>query len=245
MTLRTFFAINAVLAIGHGLGFILMPSFLLGLYQLAPAPGTMLMGQLFGAELLVVALIAWYGRALTDAVAGRPYGTMGVPGRDYGIQLLLDRDASGGSAGSPGATAGSAVLLVIPYRIVGTNSDGTDRVQGGIPFAVPAGKSVAAPGLDITVRLERVSAYTLLIAKQDPGAGIVWFAFLCLIAGIAIVFYRPRRRVWARLEPDGRLALAGRSDRYVDFEREFGRLLDDLVARRRPPAGADRSPDGP
>lgn len=69
MTLRTFFAINAVLAIGHGLGFILMPSFLLGLYQLAPAPGTMLMGQLFGAELLVIALIAWYGRALTDAAA--------------------------------------------------------------------------------------------------------------------------------------------------------------------------------
>jgi hypothetical protein len=30
-----------------------------------------------------------------------------------------------------------------------------------------------------------------------------------------------------------------RSDRYVDLEREFGRLLDDLVARREPsPAGA-------
>jgi len=33
------------------------------------------------------------------------------------------------------------------------------------------------------------------------------------------------------LEP-GDLAIVGRSDRYVDFEREFSRLLRDLVARR-------------
>ena len=33
-----------------------------------------------------------------------------------------------------------------------------------------------------------------------------------------------------RIGDDGRLALAGRSDRYVDFEREFGRLLDDLIS---------------
>ena len=33
---------------------------------------------------------------------------------------------------------------------------------------------------------------------------------------------------------DGRLGLVWRSDRYVNVEREFGRLLDDLVAARRP-----------
>ena len=75
--------------------------------------------------------------------------------------------------------------------------------------------------------------YTLIIAKRDPGQGIVWTAFLCLIAGIMITFYRPRRRVWARLARDGRLALVFRADRYVDVEREFGGLLDDLVAARR------------
>src|SRR4029079_363952 len=52
------------------------------------------------------------------------------------------------------------------------------------------------------------------------------------IAGIAITFYLPRRRIWARLAPDGALAIVARSDRYVDVEREFGRLLDDLVRRR-------------
>ena len=54
-----------------------------------------------------------------------------------------------------------------------------------------------------------------------------------LIAGIAITFYLPRRRVWARLDADGGSAIVCRSDRYVDVEREFGRLLDDLVAVRR------------
>jgi hypothetical protein len=34
------------------------------------------------------------------------------------------------------------------------------------------------------------------------------------------------------LAPSGELRIVARSDRYVDLEREFGRLLDDLVARR-------------
>jgi cytochrome c biogenesis protein ResB len=76
--------------------------------------------------------------------------------------------------------------------------------------------------------------YTLLIAKKDPGQGIIWTAFASLIAGIAITFYLPRRRIWARLSPAGELAIVARSDRYVDVEREFGRLLDDLVAARNP-----------
>ena len=62
----------------------------------------------------------------------------------------------------------------------------------------------------------------------------MWVAFGLLIAGITITFYLPRRRVWTRLAPDGRLAIVWRSDRYVDVEREFGRLLDQLVAARRP-----------
>jgi hypothetical protein len=36
------------------------------------------------------------------------------------------------------------------------------------------------------------------------------------------------------LTPDGALGIVWRSDRYVDDEREFGGLLDRLVAARRP-----------
>ena len=61
----------------------------------------------------------------------------------------------------------------------------------------------------------------------------MWIAFASLITGIVISFWLPRRRVWGRLDADGRLALVMRADRYVDAGREFGRLLDDLVAARR------------
>ncbi len=88
--------------------------------------------------------------------------------------------------------------------------------------------------LDLSIGLVDVGEYTLLIAKRDPGQGLVWIAFGLLIAGITISFYRPRRRVWTRVAPDGRLGIVWRSDRYVDVEREFGRLLDQLVAVRRP-----------
>jgi len=61
----------------------------------------------------------------------------------------------------------------------------------------------------------------------------VWLSFLLLIVGLSITFYFPRRRVWARVAPDGEVRLVARADRYVDLRREFGALLGDLVARRR------------
>ena len=83
------------------------------------------------------------------------------------------------------------------------------------------------------MELRGFSQYTLLIAKKDPGQGLVWIAFGLLITGLLITFWMPRRRVWGRLDGGGRLALVVRADRYVDVGREFGRVLDDLVAVRR------------
>ena len=102
--------------------------------------------------------------------------------------------------------------------------------------ALTRGEASVPSGTDVSIQLIDFSEYTLLIAKKDPGQGLVWLAFVSLITGITISFYLPRRRVWARLAPDGRLGIVWRSDRYVDVEREFGRLLDDLVAARRPVA---------
>jgi cytochrome c biogenesis protein len=176
--------------------------------------------------------ILWSGPvSLTDAVDGRPYGTMGVPGRDLGLQFVLDR-----------AAGGSATLLVLPYRVTGENPDGSAAVQNAPPFLVDADQEATAPGLDFTVELRSVGAYSLLIAKQDPGQGIVWGAFGSLMVGLLITFYLPRRRVWTRLSPDGQLAIVGRSDRYVDFRREFSRLLDDLVRARDPTSDPPSDP---
>ena len=166
----------------------------------------------------------WDGSVPLDGTAaGLPYGTLSVPGRDVGLQLLLKRAADG-----------TGVVLIAPYRITGENPDGSPVVQDLPPLALKAGTASPAEGTDFSVGVRGFGAYTLLIAKKDPGQGFVWTAFALLISGIAITFYLPRRRIWTRLSPSGELAIVNRSDRYVDVEREFGRLLDDLVAARAP-----------
>lgn len=159
---------------------------------------------------------------MTDSVAGLPYATLGVPGRDLGLQLLLDREADG-----------RGVITVLPYRVVGSDAAGNPIADSFQAVNMHEGDTKVSQDLDLSIGLVDFGEYTLLIAKRDPGQGLVWLAFGLLIAGITITFYRPRRRVWTRLSPDGRLGIVWRSDRYVDVEREFGRLLDQLVAARR------------
>jgi cytochrome c biogenesis protein len=175
--------------------------------------------------------ILWSGPVpLTDAAAGRPFGAIPIPGRPYGLELLLDR-----------TDQGVGTLIALPYAVRGTLPDGTPDVVEGFPVVAVNGETVRMEGLDLSLSLRGFSQYTLLIAKRDPGQPIVWSAFLALIVGLAITFYLPRRRVWARLGSDGRLDLVGRADRQVDFEREFGGLIDDLVVARAGLSGAARS----
>jgi cytochrome c biogenesis protein len=159
---------------------------------------------------------------MTDQAAGFPFAEFAVPGRDVALQLLLQR-------GSDGA----GVLLVVPFEATGTKPDGSPVIQALQPLALVRGESGTSAGTDFSVELRGFGEFTLLIAKRDPGAPIVWTAFGLLIVGLLITFWMPRRRVWGRLDADGRLALVLRADRYVDTGREFGRLLDDLVASRR------------
>jgi cytochrome c biogenesis protein len=175
--------------------------------------------------------ILWDGAfALTDTVQGQPHGQFTVPGRDVGLEMLLTQSADDAPA-----------VAFIPYRAVGTLPDGTADLEPLRPFLVAVGGVGGSPDTDFFVELRGIDGATVLIAKQDPGQGLVWLAFSTLIAGLAITFYLPRRRVWARLAPDGRLSIVGRSERYVDFDREFGKLLDDLVAAR----GATRTAGQP
>ncbi|HEY8870049.1 MAG TPA: cytochrome c biogenesis protein ResB [Candidatus Limnocylindrales bacterium] len=166
--------------------------------------------------------VLWSGPVpMSDSAAGFPFATMTVPGRNVGLQLLLER-----------ASDQTGLVLAVPYTVSGTNPDGSPIVASLQPMAIAAGETQSSPDIDFSISVQGFHAYTLLIAKNDPGQGIVWAAFGSLISGILITFYLPRRRIWARLRPNGELAIAGRSDRYVDFGREFGRLLDDLVAAR-------------
>jgi cytochrome c biogenesis protein len=169
--------------------------------------------------------ILWSGPVpLTDSDGGLPVGALPVPGRAIGLQLLLAKDA-----------AGVGTLLVVPYAVTGTNADGTAATVTGFPTALTSGQSAPIQGAGLSVTLRDFGDYTLLIAKRDPGQGIVWFAFAALITGLAITFYFPRRRIWARFRTDGRLDVVGRADRQLDFDRELGALVDDLVRVRGEP----------
>jgi cytochrome c biogenesis protein ResB len=75
-----------------------------------------------------------------------------------------------------------------------------------------------------------IGAWSGMVVRSDPGQPLIWLAFGLLIVGLVLTFYFPRRRAWA-LVADDRIALAFLADRYVDQEREFGQLREE-VARR-------------
>ncbi len=166
--------------------------------------------------------LLWTGPVPLDQVnAGRPYGRFTIPGRDEGIELLLDA-----AAGQP------PLLVMLGFRPTGTAPDGTLQVETTFIGGASPGRTYATPD-GLSIAFERVGAYSGIIVRRDPGAPIVWVSFLLLVVGLSLTFYFPRRRAWARLDASGELRIVARADRSVDLRREFGRLLEDLVARRR------------
>jgi cytochrome c biogenesis protein len=100
------------------------------------------------------------------------------------------------------------------------------------------GQPVTVAGLDFTFLRER--QFTGLIASRDPGAPLVWLGTFLLVAGVALVFFFPARRLWARVRatPGGaQISIAAITRHDVTFEAAFGSLIDDVRARLEPVAG--------
>ena len=172
--------------------------------------------------------LLWTGPVPLDEVnAGRPYGRFAIPGRAIGLEMLLDHGADGEAP----------LLVLLGYRQVGTNPDGSPAYGSAFVGGLEPGRSYATPDGDLAFTLDRIGAFSGIIVRRDPGAPIAWASFVLLASGLSITFYFPRRRVWARLDETGELRLVGRADRETAWEREFARLLNDLVTRRRAAAG--------
>jgi cytochrome c biogenesis protein ResB len=79
-----------------------------------------------------------------------------------------------------------------------------------------------------------------LIAKRDPGQGLIWLGAILLVSGVTISLLAPRRRVWARYDATTvRLAVVG-GDPFA--EQECARLVASMPAREpelRPPHRAE------
>jgi cytochrome c biogenesis protein len=161
--------------------------------------------------------LVWSGPVLLDGVLGdKPQGFMTIPGSDTGLLLVLDRDQTG------------AAVLALTGITVDQQAGATN-----IAFLNGLGVGQTSPPAStggFTITWSNAGAYTGMVIKRDPGQGLVWLAYLSLITGLVLSFYFPRRRFWARYE-NGRLQLAMLADRYVDAEREFGRLVDDIANR--------------
>jgi hypothetical protein len=71
MTIRTFFAIFAVLSLLFGIGFVLAPAQVLSNYGIESSPAIALMSRLFGGTLLAMAVILWCARDFRDGAALR------------------------------------------------------------------------------------------------------------------------------------------------------------------------------
>jgi hypothetical protein len=71
MTIKTYFAIFAVLSLLFGVGFVLAPGQVLGNYGVENSPTVALMSRLFGGTLLAIAVILWYARDFHDEAAVR------------------------------------------------------------------------------------------------------------------------------------------------------------------------------
>jgi cytochrome c biogenesis protein len=163
--------------------------------------------------------LVWDGPILLAGTLGQlPQGFLTIPGSDIGLLLVLDRTADGIpvlALTGLGQTADPDQNNILFLRLVGLGAETDPAATGGY-----------------SVAWEAATAYTGMVIKKDPGASLIWIAYLSLITGLVLTFYFPRRRLWARLHGD-HLELAFLGDRYVDSEREFGQVLDDLSARLR------------
>lgn len=161
--------------------------------------------------------LLWTGPMILDgSVGGFPSGFQNIPGSSSGILAVLTKTADG-------------TPVVLLQGVSAADAGSTPAT--GFQTVVSVGGS-AGPGVTggYTIGVASVGAWTGMVIKNDPGAPVIWIAFLCLISGLVMTFYLPRRRAWIRLD-GGTLRVAMLGDRYVDLPREMGRLLDDLEAR--------------
>ena len=77
MTIKTFFVIFAVLAVMHGIGFVIVPDQMASAYGLAVSASARLTAQLFGGALLFWGVTLWFARDFpSEAVRGVLIGTI-------------------------------------------------------------------------------------------------------------------------------------------------------------------------
>jgi cytochrome c biogenesis protein len=160
-------------------------------------------------------LILYSGAILLDGnLDGKPEGLVKVPGTDVSLELLLTK-----------GEGGVAELTVIGVRAPSGDQIGPQILFGAV---LNTGDGYFAPDPGIGIEFRRPSSYIGLIAKRDPGQGLIWLGAIGLVVGISVSLLRPRRRIWARYDATTvRLAVVGGDP---NSEDECARLVAQLPA---------------
>ena len=111
------------------------------------------------------------------------------------------------------------------------------------PTNLIQGTPVQLAGLTFT--FERESRFAGLKVVKDPGVNIIWVGAALMIVGMVLLFYLPRRRVWAlcKQTPDGstEVFLAMPVQRDISLESEFEHLRAKIArALQQPPTDKTR-----
>lgn len=107
------------------------------------------------------------------------------------------------------------------YLVGSGLADSSVALVEGVPRQLPDGaevlfvEPVEGAGLDV---------------RRDPGDTFIWIGIVMGMLGLAVTFYLPRRRLWARIGPD-QVTLAGVAERTTRIDRELLRIAQSLAPR--------------
>lgn len=148
-------------------------------------------------------LILYAGSVVLDGnLGGKPEGLLAIPDSDVSLELLLAK-----------GNGGIAELTVIGARQPTGEQAGPQVAFGAV---LNTGDGYWAPDPGIGIEFRKPSSYIGLIAKRDPGQGLIWLGAIGLVAGVSGSLLMPRRRIWARYDATTvRLAVVG-GDPFAD-----------------------------
>jgi len=89
MNSKLYFTITAVVALAYGSVFVLIPAQVMGLYGITGQPDANLNIQFFGASLISLGVISWFGRTFRDWAAMRGVLIGGIAGDTVGLLVTL------------------------------------------------------------------------------------------------------------------------------------------------------------
>ena len=149
--------------------------------------------------------------ALQTRDGQRPVGSFDLPEQNLSVYVIGPRPG----AADDRIRAGEVRMEL--YR---------DSVRVVSPVILSLREPMAVEGLTFT--FEQESRFAGLKVVKDPGMNIIWVACAFMVAGLVMLFYLPRRRIWAlcveRSDGGSEVLVGMPAQRDLSLTEEFDRL---------------------